>query len=77
VSEGPIRAWRKSHEPARVSTPNAARVCYQAPGSPRAYCGRRLMASTTRMTGASCADCAAALHADGLLPPEKLEANHE
>lgn len=66
MSEGPIAQWWKAHEPARVSTPNARRTCYQAPGATAAYCGRRLYASTTHAPGVKCADCLAAMRADGV-----------
>lgn len=70
MSEGPIKQWWRSHEPTKVSTPNSSRVCYQAPGASRAYCGRQLRASTTNVRGGNCSDCAAALRADGILPAD-------
>lgn len=73
MSEGPISQWWKSHEPAKVSTPRSKATCYQKPGMSTAYCGRRLYASTTHAPGVTCADCAAAMRADGVLSTPDTE----
>ena len=61
MSEGPIKKWRESYAPPRVST-RPSQVAH-APGSEpgRAYCGRRNVAITG---DATCADCLAAIRAD-------------
>lgn len=57
------RAWR-------VSTPDNARVCARGAEPGRAYCGRKHK-SPEKFTGKNrpmhCADCEAALRADGKL----------
>lgn len=68
MSEGPIKQWRESHKPARVSTPDAHRVCAQMTKD-RGYCGRKLKAAATDWSGVTCADCLAARRADGVVTP--------
>lgn len=66
MSEGPISQWWKSHEPAKVSTANAERVCFLRHETKAAYCGRKKVRVTVTRSEVKCADCRAALHADQL-----------
>lgn len=66
MSEGPISQWWKSHEPAKVSTANAERLCFFRPETKSAYCGRKKVRVTVTRSEVKCADCRAALHADAL-----------
>lgn len=66
MGDGPIRAERDAWKPPRVSTTDVDRVCFIIPPARRAYCGRRTPKATTpNLTDINCADCEAALRADG------------
>lgn len=67
MSEGPIKAWRDAWKPPVVSTTDAARVCYKKLGPARASCGRKPKVSYEDVTKVTCADCLAALRADGVI----------
>lgn len=65
MSAGPIKQWRESYMPLRVTTKPRESVHLIGPSRDRTYCGRRLdtlqLGSYTHMT---CSDCAAAIVAD-------------
>jgi len=62
VSAGPIKQWRDSWKPERVSTTNASRVCASCGGA--SYCGRRGAPVVPNWAQVTCADCLAARTAD-------------
>lgn len=73
MSEGPISQWWKSHEPAKVSTSNSSRVCFKKIHQPRAYCGRRPAIAFDDHSKVTCADCVAAMRADGIHASQNSE----
>lgn len=64
MSEGPIKRWRDSWKPPKVSTDEAHRVCADEGG--RGYCGRHTPQAkrTDDWDKVTCADCQAARRAD-------------
>jgi hypothetical protein len=64
MSEGPIKQWRDSQKPPRVSTANVDRVCMSVGASLRSYCGRRSPHVSHLWDAVTCADCQAAHRAD-------------
>lgn len=65
MSAGPIRQWRDSWLPPRVSSKNSERVCYMKMLSDKAYCGRKPRAAYQDWAKVTCSDCLAAGRADG------------
>lgn len=65
MSEGPIKAWRDSWKPPRVSSSNAERACFKKPLEEKAHCGRRPKVAFDDATKVTCSDCLAALRSDG------------
>lgn len=64
MSAGPIRAWRESWMPQRVSSTDSARVCFKSLSNPRAYCGRKAKVAFDDWSRVTCSDCLAARLAD-------------
>lgn len=63
MSAGPIKQWRDSLRPSRVSTPDSSRVCAPNVDAGRSYCGRK-NPRTDVWDRVTCADCHAAARAD-------------
>lgn len=63
MSEGPIRAWRDSWKPPKVSTADNKRKCRSWHG--KGYCGRSAAPLAETWEETNCADCEAAYRADG------------
>lgn len=64
MSAGPIKAWRNSWIPARVSSTDVERACYMKHSQPRAYCGRKPKVAYDDWAKVTCSDCLAAGRAD-------------
>lgn len=65
MSAGPIKAWRESHLPERVSEVKASeRVCARRPGTWRAECGRKKAVFAEQGMEVTCPECKAAVRAD-------------
>lgn len=65
MSSGPIKAWRDSWLPERVSAVTGERACAQVPGTLKSECGRKpkLLVSASDPT-MNCPECKAALLSD-------------
>lgn len=64
MSGGPIKAWRDTWLPPRVSTKNSERACFMKLGQTRAYCGRKPKVAFDDWARVTCSDCRAAGNAD-------------
>jgi hypothetical protein len=71
MSAGPIKQWRDGMKvpPASTTPTTAMHARVETLPRPSSKCGRRLKGlwSTTNLPDVTCADCLAALRADGLI----------